>query len=130
MNWVRTSVSRGSPYLPLNLVLILRAVLVRDLLTNEPGESTLTRVTRTIPARLLAVLLISLLIAALALLGPAGTADAASYPKYGQQGSAVRAVQNKLIAAGYLKAELNGGTYGPKTKAAIKRVQREVRPAR
>jgi hypothetical protein len=77
------------------------------------------------PVRLLNVLLTALLLTALALLGPAGTADAASYPRYGQQGSAVRAVQNQLIAAGYLKAELNGGTYGPKTKSAIKRVQRK-----
>ena len=56
---------------------------------------------------------------------PASPADAASYPKYGQSGSKVRAVQNKLIAAGYLKAELNGGNYGQQTKAAIKRVQRK-----
>ena len=42
-----------------------------------------------------AAALTALLIAALALLGPTGMAEAASYPKYGQQGSAVRAVQNK-----------------------------------
>ena len=65
------------------------------------------------------------MVTAMALFSPAGQADAASYPKYGQQSSAVRSVQNKLIAAGYLKAELNGGTFGAKTKAAIKRVQRK-----
>jgi hypothetical protein len=49
---------------------------------------------------------------------------AAGYPRYGQSGTAVRTLQNKLIAAGYLKAELNGGYYGKYTKAAVKRVQR------
>ena len=70
------------------------------------------------------MVLISFMVTAVALFGPVGPADAASYPTYGEQGSAVRAVQNKLIAAGYLKAELNAGSYGPKTKAAVKRVQR------
>jgi peptidoglycan hydrolase-like protein with peptidoglycan-binding domain len=49
---------------------------------------------------------------------------AASYPRPGQRGTAVRKLQNKLIAAGYLKAELNTGYYGSKTKAGVKRAQR------
>ncbi len=48
---------------------------------------------------------------------------AASYPRYGQRGTAVRKLQNKLIAAGYLKAELNSGYFGDATRAAVKRVQ-------
>ena len=52
------------------------------------------------------------------------TVDALSYPRYGQHGAKVRALQNRLIAAGLLKAELNGGTYGKYTKAAVKRVQK------
>ena len=77
------------------------------------------------PRRIARALILFLLIVGLALAGPPSTADAASYPKYGQQNSLVRALQNKLIAAGYLKAELNGGRFGSKTKAAIKRVQRK-----
>ena len=48
--------------------------------------------------------------------------DAVAHPKPGQSGSEVRALQNKLIAVGYLKAELNSGYYGRYTKAAVKRV--------
>jgi hypothetical protein len=54
---------------------------------------------------------------------PTATA-AGTYPVYGQQSAAVRSLQNKLIAAGYLKAELNGGYFGPYTKAAIQRLQK------
>lgn len=46
-----------------------------------------------------------------------------SYPSYGQQSAQVRAVQNKLIAIGYLAAELNGGSFGPQTRAALIRLQ-------
>jgi len=46
--------------------------------------------------------------------------------RYGQSGSAVRALQNKLIAAGLLKAELNGGHFGDLTKAAVQRLQRQA----
>ncbi|HEY5822371.1 MAG TPA: DUF2817 domain-containing protein [Propionibacteriaceae bacterium] len=57
---------------------------------------------------------------------PAPTLQAqVDYPRYGQSGAKVRAVQNKLIAAGYLKAELNGGQFGPKTKSAITAVQKK-----
>ena len=61
-------------------------------------------------------LILLVLTVGLALAGPASPAEAASYPKYGQEGSKVRALQNKLIAAGYLKAELNGGNFGPRPK--------------
>jgi protein MpaA len=47
-----------------------------------------------------------------------------SYPHYGQRGAEVRALQNQLIAAGLLKAELNTGYYGTKTKAAVKALQK------
>jgi protein MpaA len=46
--------------------------------------------------------------------------------RYGQQGSAVRSLQNKLIAAGLLKAELNTGYFGDGTKAALQHLQRNA----
>lgn len=61
------------------------------------------------------------------LVGPAPAAAAAvisAPPVYGQRGSAVRALQNQLIAAGVLAAELNTGYFGDQTRAAIQRVQR------
>jgi protein MpaA len=69
----------------------------------------------------------------LALAGPTGSASAdpmttsvatLAYPRYGQHGGLVRALQNRLIEAGLLKAELNGGRYGKQTRAAVKRLQK------
>ena len=56
----------------------------------------------------------------------AAVSSAVSAPAvvYGQRGSAVRALQNRLIAAGVLAAELNTGYFGDQTRAAIQRVQR------
>ncbi len=39
-----------------------------------------------------------------------------SYPRYGEQSARVRAVQNKLIAIGYLPAESNSGSFGPQPR--------------
>lgn len=50
---------------------------------------------------------------------------AASYPRYGQTSSAVRSLQNQLIAAGQLKAELNTGYFGTKTRSAVTAVQKK-----
>jgi protein MpaA len=50
---------------------------------------------------------------------------AADEPRYGDSGAHVRSVQNKLIAAGYLRAQHNGGTFGSLTRDALKQVQRD-----
>ena len=50
---------------------------------------------------------------------------AADEPHYGDRGAQVRSIQNKLIAAGYLRAEHNGGTFGSLTRDALKQVQRD-----
>jgi protein MpaA len=50
---------------------------------------------------------------------------AAAGPRYGDSGAQVRSIQNKLIAAGYLRAEYNGGTFGSLTRDALRRVQRD-----
>jgi peptidoglycan hydrolase-like protein with peptidoglycan-binding domain len=48
----------------------------------------------------------------------------ASEVHYGERSTAVRSFQNKLIAAGLLRAELNTGYFGDATKAAVQRLQR------
>ncbi len=94
-------------------------------------EKTMDRPSRRIRRLLAPAFAVSMIIG----LAPAPIADAAprsavtvetaaSYPRYGQTSTAVRKLQTKLIAIGYLKAELNGGYFGSKTKAAIQRVQR------
>jgi protein MpaA len=56
---------------------------------------------------------------------PAAAAPAAAAaPRYGERSSAVRSLQNRLIAAGLLKAELNTGYFGSQTRAAVQRLQR------
>jgi murein peptide amidase A len=50
---------------------------------------------------------------------------AADVPTYGDSGAEVRTLQNKLIASGYLRAENNGGTFGPRTRDALRRLQRD-----
>jgi protein MpaA len=50
---------------------------------------------------------------------------AADGPQYGDSGAQVRSVQNKLIAADYLRAEYNGGTFGSLTRDALRQVQRD-----
>ena len=72
--------------------------------------------------RLLRALLIAMVAVAFVLLGT-GRAEAAGPPRYGDSGAPVRSIQNKLIAAGYLRAEHNGGTFGPLTRDALRRVQ-------
>jgi protein MpaA len=54
---------------------------------------------------------------------PAPAATSA-LPRHGQRSTAVRKLQNRLIAAGLLKAELNTGYFGDATRAAVRRVQR------
>ena len=46
-------------------------------------------------------------------------------PAYGDSGAQVRSIQNKLISAGYLRAQHNGGTFGSLTRDALKQVQRD-----
>ncbi|SDT14048.1 Putative peptidoglycan binding domain-containing protein [Friedmanniella luteola] len=53
-------------------------------------------------------------------------AAASAAPRYGQRSSAVRALQNRLIAAGLLKAELNTGFFGDSTRAAVRALQRKA----
>jgi peptidoglycan hydrolase-like protein with peptidoglycan-binding domain len=55
---------------------------------------------------------------------PLAAPTTASAVRYGQRSAAVRSLQNKLIAAGLLKAELNTGFFGSATKAALQRLQR------
>ncbi len=75
--------------------------------------------------RLLRAILIGAMTAAVLLLG--ADRAAADVLSYGDSGPQVRAVQNELIAAGYLRAENNGGTFGPRTRDALKAVQRHYR---
>jgi murein peptide amidase A len=55
---------------------------------------------------------------------PLAASTSPSDVRYGQRSGAVRSLQNKLIAAGLLKAELNTGYFGSATKAALQRLQR------
>ncbi len=78
------------------------------------------------------------IVAALSLLGPltltgpaesgrwpgVQSAAAAAYPKPGQRGSKVSALQKQLVEANYLRAQYRTGYYGSKTRAAVKRLQR------
>src|SRR4051794_33631487 len=50
---------------------------------------------------------------------------AADVPRYGDSGPQVRAIQTKLISAGYLRAENNSGRFGSLTLDALRRVQRD-----
>jgi murein peptide amidase A len=68
-------------------------------------------------------MMIATVAAAFLLLGPGGTA--AAEPRYGDSGAEVRTLQNRLIAAGYLRAEHNSGTFGSLTRDALRRVQRD-----
>ena len=77
-----------------------------------------TRCIRLVRGMLIAIVAITFL-----LLGT--DRAAAAGPRYGDSGAQVRSVQNKLIAAGYLRAEHNGGTFGSLTRDALKRVQRD-----
>jgi protein MpaA len=52
------------------------------------------------------------------------TSATAAPPRYGQRSAAVRSLQNRLIAAGLLRAELNTGYFGSKTRSAVQRLQR------
>ena len=74
--------------------------------------------------RLPRAMLIATVAVAFVLLGT-GRAEAAGPPRYGDSGAMVRSIQNKLIAAGYLRAEHNGGTFGTLTRDALRRVQRD-----
>lgn len=75
------------------------------------------------PRRALRAALALLLAVPLLLLGTARAG--ADDPAYGDSGTRVRAIQNQLIAAGYLRAEHNGGTFGTRTRDALKAVQRD-----
>jgi protein MpaA len=76
-----------------------------------------TRCYRFLKAMVIATMAFGLLVAGS---GPA----AAQEPRYGDSGGDVRAVQNKLIAAGYLRAEYNSGRFGSRTRDGLRRVQR------
>jgi protein MpaA len=73
--------------------------------------------------RILEAMLIATMTVASLFLG-AGRA-AADVPRYGDSGSQVRSVQTKLISAGYLRAENNSGMFGPLTRDALRRLQRD-----
>ena len=49
----------------------------------------------------------------------------ADEPSFGDAGAQVRAIQNKLISAGYLRAQYNSGSFGSLTRDALKRLQRD-----
>ena len=57
------------------------------------------------------------------LVGPE-SATAASLPQPGQRGTSVRALQQRLVQAGYLRAQYRTGYYGSRTKKAVKALQR------
>ena len=78
---------------------------------------------RPLSLRLLRPVLVGVLAISLLLLGV--DRAAADTPSYGDHGAQVRSIQNKLIAAGYLRAQHNGGTFGPLTRDALKEVQRD-----
>jgi murein peptide amidase A len=78
---------------------------------------------RPLSLRVLRAVLVGLLAVPFLLLG--ADRAAADGPSYGDRGAQVRSVQNKLIAAGYLRAQYNGGTFGPLTRDALKQVQRD-----
>ena len=63
------------------------------------------------------------LVTAVALLGPATTAQAASYPRYGSSGAKVRSLQTGLIEAGLLRPHLRTGYFGSNTRTAVRRLQ-------
>ncbi len=85
--------------------------------------------------RLVVTALAIVLLVALALVaptdrsGPLGPepAVAASLPQPGKRGSAVRALQQRLIQANYLRAQYRTGYYGSRTKKAVKALQRASR---
>jgi murein peptide amidase A len=52
---------------------------------------------------------------------------ATSYPKYGQRGSAVRSLQEKLVDAGVLRADRRTGYFGTYTRSAIKTIQKRYK---
>jgi hypothetical protein len=60
------------------------------------------------------------------LLGPETAAEAA-LPQPGKRGRAVRALQQRLVQADYLRAQYRTGYYGARTKKAVKALQRAVR---
>ena len=76
-----------------------------------------TRCYRFLKAMVITTIAVGLLVAGS---GPA----AAREPRYGDSGGEVRAVQNKLIAAGYLRAEYNSGRFGSRTRDGLRQVQR------
>ena len=49
----------------------------------------------------------------------------ADEPSFGDTGAQVRGIQNKLISAGYLRAQYNSGSFGTLTRDALKRLQRD-----
>ena len=78
-----------------------------------------------ISRRVLQAILVGVLAVPFLLLAPVRAA--ADVPRYGDRGPQVRSVQNKLIAAGYLRAHHNNGTFGTVTRDALKQVQRDYR---
>ena len=83
--------------------------------------------------RSLAIALAVALLGVTAFVGPSGASGwgvdsaAAATPKPGQRGSAVRALQKKLVDANYLRAQYRTGYYGKRTKAAVRSLQRDYR---
>lgn len=57
--------------------------------------------------------------------GAGAVAAKASYPKYGQRGSAVWSLQKKLVDADMMRAQNRTGYFGDQTKAAVKKLQKK-----
>jgi hypothetical protein len=82
--------------------------------------------------RLVVTALTAALVVALGLVAPPDrlgwggpeSAAAASLPQPGKRGKAVRALQKRLVDAGYLRAQYRTGSYGSRTKKAVKALQR------
>ena len=80
---------------------------------------------RALRRRTLRVVLVILLAVPVPVLLLGSARAGADDPVYGDSGSQVRAIQNRLIAAGYLRAQHNGGNFGRLTRDALRRVQRD-----
>ena len=80
--------------------------------------------------RLVVTALTAALFVALGLVAPpdrsgwAGPESATALPQPGKRGKAVRALQKRLVDAGYLRAQYRTGYYGSRTKKAVRALQR------
>lgn len=79
--------------------------------------------------RLVAIAVMSLLVALTGLVGPTERAGgpesaAASLPQPGKRGKAVRSLQQRLVQADLLRAQYRTGYYGSRTRTAVKKLQK------